>query len=63
MKGFTSRYNVGKLVWWEDFDDIQLTIPSEKTMKKWPRQRKINTIDSENREWKDLSLMLFSTST
>ena len=62
LKGFTSRYNTTNLVWWEDFEDVQLAIQREKTMKKWPRQRKINTIEEQNREWKDLSHHLFSPS-
>ena len=61
--GFSSRYNITRLVCRQAFEDIQLAIQREKKIKKRPRQWKINTIDSENREWKDLSLMLFCTST
>ena len=53
--GFTSRYNIGQLVWWEDFEDVQLAIQREKTMKKWVRQWKINLIETTNANWIDLS--------
>ena len=62
VKGFSSRYNITNLVWWEDFEDVQLAIQREKTMKKWIRQWKINTIEEQNQEWKDLSHRLFSAS-
>ena len=59
-KGFSSRYNITKLVWWQNFEDVRLAIQREKTMKKWSRQWKVNTIEEQNREWKDLSHRLFS---
>ena len=62
MKGFSSQYNITRLVWWQDFEDVQLAIQREKTMKKWPRQWKINAIEKQNQEWKDLSLLLFGAS-
>ena len=61
-KSFSSRYNITNLVWWQDFEDVRLAIQREKTLKKWPRQWKINVIEEQNREWKDLSHHLFSTS-
>ena len=53
--GFTARYNITTLVWWEDFEDVQLAIQREKTMKKWPRQWKISVIEAANPAWEDLS--------
>ena len=61
-KGFSSRYNITRLVWWQDFEDVQLAIQREKTMKKWPRQWKINLIEEQNHRWEDLSHLLFSPS-
>jgi putative endonuclease len=54
VKGFTQKYNVKTLVWYENFDHVQLAIQREKTMKKWPRQWKINLIEASNTEWNDL---------
>jgi putative endonuclease len=53
-KGFTQKYNVKTVVWYESFGDIQLAIQREKTMKKWPRAWKINLIERENGAWNDL---------
>ena len=54
VEGFTKKYNVKMLVWFEDFSEIDTAIQREKTMKKWPRQWKINVIERENGEWNDL---------
>ena len=58
VKGFTQKYNVHTLVWYENFDDINLAIQREKTMKKWVRQWKINRIEHENPDWNDLYLTI-----
>ena len=55
QQGFSSRYNTSRLVWWEDFEDVQLAIQREKTMKKWIRQWKINLIEATNPNWLDLT--------
>jgi len=55
VKGFTSRYNVDKLVYFEKFSDINEAIKREKRLKKWNRQWKIDLIEKENAEWKDLA--------
>jgi len=52
--GFTSRYNVKKLVFYEEFSDAYSAISREKQIKSWPRKRKINLINSTNPGWKDL---------
>ncbi len=52
--GFTSRYNVGKLVYFETFDDIGMAISREKQIKAGSRQKKIDLIEGMNQEWRDL---------
>jgi putative endonuclease len=54
IEGFTKTYGVNTFVWFETFDDVQLAIQREKTMKWWPRQWKINVIERMNLEWIDL---------
>ena len=49
--GFTSRYNVVKLVYYEVFEDIENAILREKQIKAGSRQKKVRLIDSTNREW------------
>lgn len=53
--GFTSRYNVNRLVYFEDTHDINAAIAREKQIKGWLRQRKIALIESTNPTWRDLS--------
>ncbi len=53
-KGFTTKYNVTKLVYYEVFDDIESAILREKQIKSGSRQRKIELINSMNKEWRDL---------
>jgi putative endonuclease len=52
--GFTAKYSVTRLVWYEGHDDIHKAIQSEKTMKHWKRDWKINLIERENPHWVDL---------
>jgi len=52
--GFTKKYNVGKLVYFEVHADVESAIIREKQMKKWRRAWKIRLIVSENPDWKDL---------
>jgi putative endonuclease len=52
--GFTSKYNVIMLVYYEIIDDISAAIQREKTIKKYPRKWKINLIEENNPEWNDL---------
>jgi len=54
VKGFTSKYNVEKLVYYEVFDDMSEAIKREKTIKGWKRSKKDELIGSVNSEWKDL---------
>ena len=55
VKGFTSRYNVDKLMYFEKFTSINEAIKREKRLKKWNRQWKVNLIEERNRDWVDLS--------
>ena len=55
LEGFTSRYNINKLVYYEIYDDIEQTIIREKQIKKWSRKRKNDLIKSFNSDWNDLS--------
>jgi putative endonuclease len=52
--GFTKKYGVKMLVWYEAFENVQAAIQREKTIKKWPRKWKLNTIESMNPAWRDL---------
>jgi len=54
-KGFTSKYNCDKLVYFEEFEDINLAIVREKQLKTGNRQRKEELIKQENPNWEDLS--------
>ena len=54
IPGFTSRYDVRRLVWFEVYDDPTTAIEREKEIKKWRRAWKIALIEKENSEWKDL---------
>ena len=56
IDGFTKKYNLTKLVYFETFNQIEDAIRREKQLKNWHRQWKINLIESVNKEWKDLSL-------
>jgi putative endonuclease len=57
--GFTKKYNVTKLVYFERFSDIRLAIAREKEIKGWLRRRKIALIETQNPGWKDLTETLF----
>jgi len=54
IKGFSSKYNIYKLVYYEQFNDIYHAIEREKQLKKWKREWKNDLIASLNPEWKDL---------
>ncbi len=53
--GFTSSYNINRLVYYEDFADIRDAIAREKQIKGWLRAKKIALIESVNPKWNDLS--------
>jgi len=53
-EGFTKRYNLTKLVYFEICDDIQSAISREKQIKDGSKQKKIDLINSVNNKWRDL---------
>ena len=55
VKGFSSKYNLDKLVYSEVYQYIEDAIKREKNIKKWKREWKINLILEENADWEDLS--------
>jgi putative endonuclease len=52
--GFTSKYNITLLVWFEIYDDPVSAISREKELKKWRRAWKIQLIETQNPGWDDL---------
>lgn len=54
VEGFTKKYNINKLVYYEIFDDPENAIAREKQIKAGSRKKKIALIESTNPEWKDL---------
>jgi len=55
FKGFTAKYNCDKLVYFEEFDNIQEAITREKQLKAGNRKRKETLINEENSDWNDLA--------
>lgn len=54
VDGFTKKYNIHKLAYYEITNDIESAIRREKQLKKWNRKWKINLIENSNPEWIDL---------
>lgn len=54
VEGFTKKYQVHSLVYFESYDDVNEAIKKEKQMKEWKRYWKIKTINKFNSNWKDL---------
>lgn len=52
--GFTKRYGVSRLVYYEIFDQMITAIEREKQLKRWHRDWKINLVESKNNNWDDL---------
>jgi len=61
-EGFTEKYDVSMLVYYEHTNDVHVAIRREKQLKKWNRQWKINLIEKENADWVDLYDGLVGTS-
>lgn len=55
IEGFTKKYSLYRLVYFETFQYVNDAIKREKNMKKWKRQWKIDLIEKENPNWSDLS--------
>ncbi|HUX02961.1 MAG TPA: GIY-YIG nuclease family protein [Phycisphaerae bacterium] len=60
IPGFTKRYNIDRLVYYEHTPDIRAAIAREKQIKPWRREKKVALIESKNRDWHDLSAEWFS---
>jgi len=56
VEGFTKKYDVNTLVYYEEYQDVDSAIQRERNMKAWKRSWKLNTIEQMNPEWKDLGL-------
>jgi len=54
VEGFTKKYGVHQLVWYEVADTPQAAIAREKQLKKWNRAWKLKLIEARNPKWKDL---------
>ena len=54
--GFTKRYHVHKLIYYELFDFVDLAIAREKQIKGYSREKKINLIEAMNPDWKELEV-------
>ncbi len=54
IEGFTKKYQLHNLVYFEKCSDVNAAINREKTLKKWRRQWKVDLIESVNKNWKDL---------
>jgi putative endonuclease len=59
IKGFTEKYNINQLVYYEIYASPGQAIYREKCLKEWPRQWKINLIEKDNPTWRDLFDDLF----
>jgi putative endonuclease len=58
IAGFTSKYNITRLVYYEETGDVLSAISREKTIKGWVRAKKLALIESVNPTWKDLGRSL-----
>ena len=54
LPGFTDRYNLERLVWFETHEEAAVAIQREKSLKRWLRQWKIDLIERDNPGWRDL---------
>jgi len=55
VEGFTKRYKINRLVYFDATSNIEGAIAREKEIKKWRRSKKIDLVEAANPEWKDLS--------
>ncbi len=61
VPGFTTRYRIFRLVYFEEFADIRDAIAREREIKAWRRERKLWLINRRNRAWQDLAAPLIET--
>lgn len=55
VDGFTKKYNIDKLIYFEQTENIYSALAREKQLKKWNRSKKVALIEKENPNWDDLS--------
>lgn len=55
VPGFAKKYNITKLVYYEEGNEANIALEREKQIKAWPRAKKVALIESVNPEWRDLS--------
>jgi len=55
VKGFTQKYDVSMLVYFEEFQQVEQAIERENNMKKWKRNWKLKLIEEDNPNWNDLT--------
>ena len=55
VEGFTKKYDLTRLVYFEETNDVNSSIEREKQIKSWRRSKKVNLIKSINPKWEDLS--------
>jgi len=55
IEGFSNKYNLTKLVYFEETSDVNAAIAREKEIKKWRREKKNNLVNRTNPSWEDLS--------
>ncbi|MGD0794410.1 MAG: GIY-YIG nuclease family protein [Dehalococcoidales bacterium] len=53
--GFTSKYNIKKLVYYEECENVESAIMREKQIKSWSRKDKVALVNTMNKDWRDLS--------
>lgn len=58
LEGFTKKYNINKLVYFDETNDVLTAIAREKEIKRWRREKKNKLVESMNPEWNDLSQAL-----
>ena len=59
--GFTAKYKITKLVYFEDTSGVRTAVEREKQLKAWRRSKKVALVESANLEWKDLSLRWYDS--
>ena len=55
VPGFTAKYNINRLVYFEVFEDVRNAIDCEKKIKSWTRAKRVALVESRNPKWDDLS--------
>jgi putative endonuclease len=55
IEGFTKQYNLTKLVYFEEFEDVTVAIAREKQLKGWLRKKKVALLEEMNPKWRDLA--------